>query len=522
MADPGRGARFDHVVVAMFENRSFDNLFGYLYGPGETPAFEGVVGRELSNPIPSYAPGAERGSVAVHPSPVMDSPDPDPGEEHPHTNTQLFGTVRPDGNRFARVAKMEPPFNAPPDPTAEPTMQGFVTDYIDSFRTGMGRLPQYEEYAQIMSSHTPAQLPVLSTLAREFACFDHWFCEVPSQTFPNRSFFHAATSSGFVVNDPIANFPLHNDAETIFERLAAAGRSWRVYFDPFQLVSVTGILHARRLEPFFATHFSPIDDFYRDAALGKLADYSFIEPSLIPPHSDMHPPVTGRLRKILFFLPRPSAIRGGEALLARIYEAVRSSATNAGSNWQNTLLLVTFDEHGGTYDHVPPPRVPPPDPAAPAGQMGFRFDRSGIRIPTVAISAWVDPRTVVREEYRSTSVIRTLRERWALGPPLTDRDAVAADIGPVLARSTPRPANECPTFDVPPPPQRAGIIDAFLRPLPALGRDIFSAALAHEDSKAGPRPHPDLRRASHWRARRHVACLHHAVFPKARRPGARP
>src|SRR5208282_3430496 len=411
MASSDPKPRFDHVVVAMFENRSFDNLLGYLYGPGEMPAFEGVVGRNLSNPIPPYAPGAERGSVPVHASEIMDSPDPDPGEEHPHTNTQLYGTVLPESNRFVRASKMVAPFNAPPDSTTEPTMAGFVTDYINAFRTEMGRLPRYEEYAQIMSCHTPAELPVLSTLARQFACFDHWFCEVPTQTFANRSFFHAASSSGLVLNAPFASFPVHNDAATIFERIERAGLRWRVYFDPNQLVSITGLIHARRLAPYFPTHFHSHEDFHRDAAEGTLPEYSFIEPSLIPPHNDMHPPFTARLQKVLSFLPRPSAIAGGESLLAHVYESVRQSSNTLGSHWKNTLLLITFDEHGGTYDHIPPPRVPPPDPAAPAGQMGFRFDRSGVRIPTIAVSAWVDPGTLVSATYRSTSLIRTLRER---------------------------------------------------------------------------------------------------------------
>jgi phospholipase C len=517
MSDPQPNHRFDHVVVAMFENRSFDNLLGYLYGPGEVASFEGLAGRDLSNPIPDYAPDADRRTVPVHASDVMDSPDPDPGEEHPHTNTQLFGTVRPDGNRFVSAGKMQPPFNAPADPNSVPTMTGFVTDYINSFRAEAGRFPRYDEYAQIMSSHTPAEIPVLSGLAREFACFDRWFCEVPSQTFPNRSFFHAASSSGFVVNEPFGNFPLRNDAETIFERLEAAHVTWKVYFDPIQLVSLTGIIHARRLFPFFRTHFSPMDEFFRDAASGKLPGYSFIEPSLIPPHSDMHPPVTARLRRILFFLPRPSAIAGGESLLAQIYNSIRTSATPGGSNYQNTLFLVTFDEHGGTYDHVPPPRVPPPDPAAPAGQMGFRFDRAGVRIPTVAISAWIDRRTVVSREYRSTSVIRTLRERWSLGPPLSGRDADAADIAPLLTRSTPRPPEDWPTFNVPPPRRKPTFIESFLRPLPPLGQHIFAAALAHEESKTGVKSTIDLGRASHWRARRHLRRLQHTSFPQVTR-----
>jgi phospholipase C len=506
--------RFDHVVVLMFENRSFDNLLGYLYQPGEVPTFEGLAGRSLSNPIPEDARDAERGFVPVHPSLRMDTPDPDPGEEHPHTNTQLFGTVAPPENRFKPVEEMQPPFNAPADASTTPRMDGFVADYINSFRVERGRLPRYEEYAQIMSCFRPDQMPVLATLAKGFACFDHWFCEVPSQTFPNRSFFHAATSSGFVINRPVENFPLHNDAETIFERLEGAGLSWRVYFDPLQCVSITGMLHATRLSPYFATHFAPLDDFYRDAAAGTLPAYSFIEPSLIPPHSDMHPPGGARIRRLLFFLPRPSALKAGDALLARIYNAVRASGTESGSNYTNTLLIVTFDEHGGTYDHVPPPRVPPPNPSAPAGQMGFRFDRSGVRIPTLAISAWVDAKTVVHQEFRSTSVIRTLRERWSLGPPLTQRDAIAADIAPILSRTTPRPRENWPAVEAGPEPKPPGLWEELVRPLPTLGRHLFSAALAYEAHKTGTETSMDLSRTSRWRARRRMRKLTAMAFPK--------
>jgi phospholipase C len=83
-------------------------------------------------------------------------------------------------------------------------MDGFVADYISAFWAETGRQPSPEQYAQIMAGYTPEQLPVLSTLARGFATFDHWFAEVPSQTFTNRSFFHAASASGFVVNAPYA------------------------------------------------------------------------------------------------------------------------------------------------------------------------------------------------------------------------------------------------------------------------------------------------------------------------------
>jgi phospholipase C len=118
----------------------------------------------------------------------------------------------------------------------------------------------------------------------------------------------------------------------------------------------------------------------------------------------------------------PSSLLGGEALLAKVYNAVRTSASATGSSVYNTLLMINFDEHGGTYDHVPPPPVPPPDPAGPGGQYGFSFDRSGLRVPAIAISPWIAERTVVNDEYRHTSVIRTLRERWSLGAPFTARD----------------------------------------------------------------------------------------------------
>jgi len=127
-------------------------------------------------------------------------------------------------------------------------MDGFVMDYISSFTAEKGRQPTYDEYAQIMMGFTPEQMPVISALARGFAVFDHWFCEVPSQTFTNRSFFHAASASGYVVNiSPPDSFPVHNTAETLFERLDAKGLSWRVYVDAPSLAPYTGMIHAARL-----------------------------------------------------------------------------------------------------------------------------------------------------------------------------------------------------------------------------------------------------------------------------------
>jgi phospholipase C len=444
MEAPGRDNALDHVVVIMFENRSFDNLLGRLYQPGEVASFEGAAGRELGNPIPDWAAdGSGRTAVPYRVAADMNTPSPDPGEEYQHVNTQLFGLIDPPGNRGKAPANMQAPYNAPVNPGRPPTMDGFVTDYISTVTAETGRRPGYDEYAQIMTGYTPAQLPVSSALARGFAAFDHWFCEVPSQTFTNRSFFHAASSSGYVVNmDPADSFPVHNTAETIFERLEAQGLTWRVYCDPPSHISLTGIIHAARLHGRFRTNFFTTDQFFEDAAGGQLPTYSFIEPNLLYGHNDMHPAFDALYPGVDF--DPPSSLLGGEALLAKVYDAIRFSATPGGSNFCNTLLMVNFDEHGGTYDHIPPPPVPPPVPSAPAGQMGFAFDRSGVRVPAIAISAWIPERVVVTSDYRNTSVLRTLRERWRLGDPLTARDAVAPDIAPVLSLAAPRPPEDWP------------------------------------------------------------------------------
>ena len=507
----GGPPRFDHVVVLMFENRSFDNLLGFLYRPGEVPAFEGVLQRSISNPVPRDIAAGGSATVPVHPAVSLDTPDPDPGEEYPHINTQLYGSVAPPSNRFAKVDEMAPPFNAPQDLGPPPSMDGFVADYINTFRVELGRLPSYGEYAQIMSCFTPDQIPVFSTLAREFACFDHWFCEVPSQTYPNRSFFHAASSSGLVLNAPPGSFATRNDAPTIFERLEAAGRSWKVYIDPEQILPATGLIHARRLSKYFATHFSTTFDFYHDANEGELPDYSFIEPNMLHPHTDMHPPGAAKLRHELH-LPPPRSMAGGEMLLARVYDAIRLSSSDRGSNFSNTLLLVTFDEHGGIHDHVPPPPAPPPGDTS-LRQQDFAFDRSGVRVPTVAISAWVDRQTVVTKEYRSTSLITTLRQRWELGPPLTARDAIAPDIAPILMRDTPRAQEEWPAVTARPVGLVSKLVSAVEHPLSRLEKDLVAEALALEAGSENRAQEVDVESLRRGEARGHLVRIQGKMFP---------
>ncbi|HEY4224198.1 MAG TPA: alkaline phosphatase family protein [Pseudolysinimonas sp.] len=454
------GPGFDHLVVVMFENRSFDNLLGMLHTESSVPhgqSFDGVAGKHLSNRT------RDGDEVAVHAysgptDDVMRSPDPDPGEEYPFVNTQLFGRLDPAGNSVHDIPRLQPPYNAPPD-GATPDMSGFLADYIDKFAAEHGRQPRPEEYRQIMGGFTPEMLPVFSTLAREFAVYDHWHCAVPTQTFPNRSFFHAGTSHGFVTNafNPgVGKWldPKLNTGTTIFNRLEAAGISWRIYYDERQLISLTGLLHAPHLEPFWKTNFRTMKTFYEDVANGTLPAYSFIEPRLTFDHNDMHPPVGPMTRTdvdgTVIEGGAISDVRAGDALLHQLYTAIRESSTASGSNALNTTLLVTFDEHGGTYDHVPPPGATAPE-LPQHTEMDFRFDRLGVRVPTLVISAYT-PSTVINDEMHHGSLISSLTSRFKLKH-LTARDEHAPTIDNAHTLTTPRsPATWPSTFPLYTPP----------------------------------------------------------------------
>jgi phospholipase C len=447
-----KSAALDHVVVVLFENRSLDNVLGHLYGPGDGKTFDGVVGKDLSNPIPAWAEhGADRRVVPYTVATDMDSPNPDSGEEYFHTNTQLYNTLD-DHNRGKIGKAVTAPWNAP-SAGATPSMDGFVTDYISNFTGEIGRQPTYDEYAHIMTGYTPEQLPVLNGIARDFGVFDHWFSEVPSQTFMNRSFWMAGSSSGLVVNGPVTKWFTKNDAETMFERLEAHGKTWKVYVMEPMPLAFTGMIHFPRLKDRLATHFVPFAEFEKDAAAGTLPDFSLIEPNMIAGHGDYHPAEGRSLSDLVDIeIDSPSSTLSGEAFLARVFNAYRSATSETGTNVWNTALLIGWDEPGGTYDHVPPGPVPPPDPSAAPGEFDFTFDRSGYRVPAIMVSPWVEPGSVYNDEYRHTSLIATLRKKWKLGDAFTQRDASARTFEHVFALDTPRdPKSWAPVTPLPVP-----------------------------------------------------------------------
>jgi phospholipase C len=352
-------------------------------------------------------------------------------------------------------------------------MDGFVSDYISTFTGEIGRQPTYDEYAHIMTGYTPEQLPVLNGIARDFGVFDHWFCEVPSQTFMNRSFWTAATSSGLVVNSPMNKWMTKNTAETLFERLDAHGKTWKVYIMEPMPVSFTGVIHYPRLQDRLATHFVPFAEFERDAAAGTLPDFSLIEPNMIAGHGDYHPAFGRSVSDAVdLAMDSPSSMLAGEAFLERVFNAYRSATSETGTNVWNTPLLIGWDEPGGTYDHVPPGPVPPPDPSAPAGEFGFRFDRSGYRVPAIIVSPWVEPGAVYNEEYRHTSMIATLRKTWGLGDAFTQRDASARTFDDVFSLTTPRDPTTWATFNALPVPDWTMDPEVVGKAISTLGKGI--------------------------------------------------
>jgi phospholipase C len=422
-----------HVVVLMLENRSFDCMLGKLYP--ERAGFDGLKDG-MANPW--HQPGLPPQSVGVWTDPALTAtsliiPDPDPGELFSDIWMQLRG-LTDDGN----------PSSAPP------SMSGFVDNYMRQPATD----PSPEVHS-IMHYFTPDQVPVISRLARQFGVSDRWHASAPCQTWPNRFFVHTGTAGGYVNNSP-SHFPylMH----TVFGRLSAAGKDWRVYFhDVPQSATLTGLWDD------VPTHFREYDiDFARDAAAGSLPAYSFIEPRYFAD------PILGHLPNDEH---PPHNVAYGEALIADVYNAVRF-----GPGWGQTLLVITYDEHGGCFDHVVPPAATPPDDLRPDG---FDFGTFGVRVPAVIVSPYVTAGSIIRPPgptpFDHTSIIATLRKLFGIGP-LTARDAAAPDLVGVLGdESLNNPPDRIVAPAIPPAPEQ--VARAAARPLNGLQQSLSTVAL---------------------------------------------
>ncbi len=385
----------EHVVLVMFENRSFDNLLGWLYDnqtnpprfnipPQTPPTFEGLTANTWSNQL--SAAGAQkvfvtRPTTAWPSCPnANQSPTPDPQEEFDHVTFQIHG-------------------KACPAPEDQANMSGFLQDYSTT-AAGPGSINQ------IMQTYGPDQANVINELARSFAVCDHWFASVPSQTWPNRGFVHTGSSDGHINND---NYEWYH-ISTIFNVLQEQDKTWGVFWDEDRVPALTywqfPMLGGWRANFQNYSVFKQLCSAQPDAdPAQKLPAYSFIEPRFVPnlfgteQPEDYHP---------------PHNICRGETFLADVYQAVRNSPCR-----DKIMLVVLFDEHGGCYDHVPPPTgaiAPQPWPQSRDGR--FKFDRFGVRVPAIVVSSYVEPGTVFRaspgeQPYDHTSILATLRD-WSL------------------------------------------------------------------------------------------------------------
>ena len=419
-----------HIVYLMLENRSFDQLLGWLYDdkppelniPHQSPTtYDGLkkntyFNKDANGNIHYITKGVDNMNVPIH----------DPHEKYEHVTNQLFET------------------KTNQDCCTTPSMGGFYKDFAD-----------FDEHVcQITQSYTPDDLPVINNLAKHFAVSDRYFCSVPTQTNCNRAFAAAGNSLGindkgkleaFVNNRDFSKQLFHLSQplgkqfcqKTMWNVLSENGydqpSDWMHYYSKgiwledllgFEDYAYTRDLMMQLHDKKFDGHFDEMATFFKKAEAGTLPTFSFLEPKwglekellghdLGIGGTDYHPPTN--------LVP-------GEHFLLKIYNSLTSN-TEA---WKNTLFIINFDEHGGTSDHVAPepcahaPWESDGTPTPECRECGFDFKRFGVRVPLILVSPRVPKSTVFRSggtiPYDHTSVIATIltmfgidKSKWALG-----------------------------------------------------------------------------------------------------------
>jgi phospholipase C len=381
---------FDHIVVVMMENHSFDNVLGALAHSGQPKAhglkINGKGVARNSNPGPE---GPVRSFVIGN------------TEQAPSvTQTWNATHVQIDGGK----------------------MDGFVRSVGND---------------EPMGYWTEEVLPFAYSFARTFTIANKWFSSAPCQTYPNRRFLMAATAYGNIVtnNESLNDPPPPNG--TIFDRLHAYGISWRNYFtDLPQTAIIPSIIEK------YPANLASYAQFRLDCAAGTLPSVSFVDPEF------------GALTDIgepLAALPGMEAIAGklettggdeeseqdmsyGEYWAYQTVKAVLDSPA-----WPRTLLVYTYDEHGGYYDHVPPPAAIAPDSIAPElgpEDLPGGYDLYGPRVPGIVASPYSKPNGVTNVVHDHTSVLATIEAKWNL-PALSYRDANAKTVEDFLDLTNP-------------------------------------------------------------------------------------
>ncbi|HKN72821.1 MAG TPA: alkaline phosphatase family protein [Terriglobales bacterium] len=401
-----------HIVVLMMENRSFDHMLGSL--TAVNPQIDGITD-QLSNPDTTGA------SVAPQPlAQFQGQLDPDPDHHFPAVDLQIFG--------------------GDTSPNRVANMQGFVKSYFNQ--------QQDVGHSQtIMYYFAQNQLPVLTTLALEFAIFNRWFASIPGPTICNRAFAHYGTSFGRVDMNPI---DIIEPFKSIYDRLINANPKHTAKLYYYDTTSSTmEVANLLQNEPeLFGTY----QQFLSDCSAGNLPDYSFIEPNYSDHDTDSGEEVASDQHP-------DHNIEAGELYIASVYNAIKQNP----NLWQSTVLLVVYDEHGGIYDHVVPPACTPDQFTASANDTGtgqpFAFDRLGVRVPAILISPWIPKGMVVDGRVFDHASIPATITKFFLGdysprsPRETSADVfIEPNVAPVdptrnlLSLAAIR--TDCPDFDV--------------------------------------------------------------------------
>ena len=411
-------AKIDHFIVLMLENRSFDHIFGFAAAP---PGQQ--IDNVLSlNSLPSNLLDPTRPESDGNPSFQVSQPAPfavhdKEGPSHSFNSVNVQLSNRREG----------------PSPANPAQNTGFVKAYSDDLvrRT---HIVDRAHIAEVMQCFSPGQLPAINQLAREFCLCDEWHCELPGPTMPNRMFVHAATSEGYVHNDFSRPFA----SRTVYELFEEKGFSWATYFQ-----DLNEVMQFQKLDQ-TPDHFRRFDSWAGDVAAGKLPTYTFILPRFMNGRSANGDPLRANSQHA------PEDARFADHLIADVYDALAANP----ELFRRSALIVTYDEHGGFYDHVIPGEAPNPDgqnSPNPDDRANFKvpsfaFDRIGLRVPAIIVSPWIAKGTVEHRTLQHTSVIKTATEIFGLNGPLNNRDKSAESFADLFERlPQPRPAEDMPT-----------------------------------------------------------------------------
>ncbi|KAJ0053257.1 hypothetical protein Pint_01194 [Pistacia integerrima] len=383
------------IVVLVMENRSFDHMLGWMKKT-INPQINGVTGDECN----SVSTNTSRTQTICFTDDAQ-FVDPDPGHSFEAVEQQVFGSG------------------------TIPSMTGFVEQAISMS-------PNLSE--TVMKGFRPESVPVYASLVQEFAVFDRWFSSIPGPTQPNRLFVYSGTSHGSTshVKKLLA---LGYPQKTIFDSLHENHKDFGIYFR--SIPSTLFYRNLRKLKYIFKFH-QYDSKFKEDAKKGKLPSLTVIEPGYFDlkgyPANDDHP---------------SHDVANGQKLVKEVYETLRASP-----QWNETLLVITYDEHGGFFDHVETPyvNVPSPDGNTGPAPSFFKFDRLGVRVPTIMVSPWIKKGTVINgpkgptpnSEFEHSSIPATIKKIFNLSSNfLTHRDAWAGTFEEVVGELT-SPRTDCP------------------------------------------------------------------------------